>query len=92
MATIHVTREYIAEAMRHPDVQKHLGVVARRIADRARSIAVAEEVDLNIWVEETIRPKGRPQAMVWGDNAGQEFGTSRQRRARIFGRAAEEVG
>lgn len=89
MAEVNITPEFIASAMRHEAVRQHLGVIARRIQKRAETLASSEGVDMDFWVEEGTRPKGRPQAIVYGDNAEQEWGSSRADRRRILGRAAE---
>ena len=91
MAEVEISRAFVEAAMRHPGVVEHLGVVARRIKDRADQLAANEGVDLETWVEQNTRPKGRPQAVVYGDNVEQEWGSSRSDRRRILGRAGEEA-
>lgn len=90
-ARVEITREYIGEAMRHPGVVAQLRVLADRVAKNAESLAGSEGVEMNTWVEESVRPKGRPQAVVYGDNQEQEWGSSRVDRRRIMGRAGEGV-
>lgn len=89
MARLEISREYVREAANQPGVRAQLGVVARRIKARADALAGAEGVEMNTWVEEGTRPGWRPQAVVYGDNVEQEFGSSREDRRRIMGRAAE---
>lgn len=89
MASIEISRDYVRAAANNETVRRQLGVVARRVKARADSLAGAEGVEMNTWVEEGTRPGWRPQAVVYGDNAEQEWGSSRQDRRRIMGRAAE---
>jgi len=86
---VEISREFIRAAANTPDVRAQLGVVARRVKARADSLAGAEGVEMDTWVEEGTRPGWRPQAVVYGDNAEQEWGSSREDRRRIMGRAAE---
>lgn len=90
MSQIRISRDFVREAAAQPAVRKQLGVIARRVANQAESIAGREGVRLNTWVVEGTRPEWRPQAVVYGDNAEQEWGSSRMQRRRIMGRAAEE--
>lgn len=90
MTEIEVSREYVQKAAQHGVVVKQLGMIARRVKSRADSLAAAEDVEMNTWIEEGQRPGWRPQAVVYGDNPEQEFGSSRADRRRIMGRAAEE--
>lgn len=87
---IRISRDLVRDAAGQPAVRNQLGTIARRVATRAESLANSEDVSLNTWVEEGDRPEWRPQAVVYGDNAEQEFGSSRTQRRRILGRAAEE--
>lgn len=91
MAEVEITREYIRSAMQHPVVREQLGVIARRVARRAESIAAAEGVSMAVTVEQSVRPGGRPQARVIGDNVAQEWGDSKTEKRRILGRAGEEA-
>lgn len=90
MAEIEISYEYIQEAARHPGVAAQLSVVANRIAARARALAAAEKVTMEVATEAGIRPGGRPFFNVVADNAEQEFGSARMRRLRILGRAAAD--
>ena len=63
--------------------------VADRVAGRARNIAETEGVDMEITTVAGTRPGGRQYVNVVGDNAEQEWGSSRTGRRRILGRAAE---
>lgn len=92
MAKVEITRELIRKAMTHPEVVKHLRVIADRVKVKADALAAAEGVELDSWVTESVRPGGRPQAQVYADNSEQEFGTRDVNRYRILGRAAEEAG
>lgn len=89
---IQISREFVREAAGQPAVRSQLGTIANRVARRAESMAAGEGVDLNTWVEEGDRPGWRPQAVVYGDNVEQEWGSSRSDRFRIMGRAAEQEG
>ena len=89
MAGLEISRDYVRAAANNETVRAQLGVVARRVKARADSLAGAEGVEMNTWVEEGTRPGWRPQAVVYGDNAEQEWGSSRSDRRRIMGRAAE---
>ena len=89
MAKVEISREFIEEAMRHETVTKQLRAVADRVQRRADLLAGAEGVEMHTWVEESVRPGGRPQAQVYGDNEEQEYGTDRTERRRILGRAGE---
>lgn len=88
---IEITPGFIESAMRQEAVIKQLGVIAQSVKRRADALAGAEDVSMETWIEESVRPKGRPQAVVYGDNAEQEYGSSRSDRFRIMGRAAEEA-
>lgn len=89
MARVEISREFIEAAMRDESVARQLRVVADRVKRRADLLAASEGVEMELWVEESVRPKGRPQAVVYGDNAEQEYGSAREERRRILGRAAE---
>lgn len=89
---IEITRELIEKAMHHPDVVAHLEVVANRVARHAESLAAKDGVDMDVWVQSGVRPKGRPQSVVYASNVDQEFGTAKTPRRRILGRAGEEAG
>ncbi len=91
MAEVEISREYIQSAMQHPAVRAQLGVIADRVARRARSLASSEGITMSVEVEQSIRPGGRPQARVIGDNVGQEWGDSKTAKRRILGRAGEEA-
>lgn len=87
MAEIEISYEFIQKAARHPGVAKALQMVANRVKARAQQLAAADDVDMRITMEAGVRPGGRPFVNVVGDNADQEFGTSRMGRFRILGRA-----
>lgn len=87
MAEVEISYEFIQKAAQHPDVVKHLAVVAKRIQARAEGLAASEGVDMNVTTVAGVRPGGRPFVNVVGDNAEQEFGSSRTERRRILGRA-----
>lgn len=89
MAKLEISRDYVRAAANNEAVRAQLGVVARRVKARADALAAAEDVEMETWVEEGTRPGWRPQAVVYGDNVEQEFGSSREARRRIMGRAAE---
>lgn len=89
MAKMEISRDYVRAAANQPAVREQLAVVARRVKARADSLASAEGVEMNTRVEVGTRPGWRPQAVVYGDNAEQEWGSSRTERRRIMGRAAE---
>jgi len=88
-AHVEVSREFIREAAGQPVVRQALRRTAERIARRAEAMAASEDVELETWIEEGTRPEWRPQAVVYGDNFEQEWGSSRHERRRILGRAAE---
>ena len=87
---IEISRDFVRAAARHEAVTKQLRVVGDRIAKRAESLAVSENVPMEVWVEQGERPGWRPQVVVYGDNTEQEFGSARADRRRILGRAGEE--
>ena len=89
MAETEISYDFIQQAANHPDVVAQLAAVAGRIKARAEGIAAAEEITMQITTEAGIRPQGRPFVNVIGDNAEQEFGSSRTARRRILGRAAD---
>ena len=89
MAEVTISSEFIREAMLQPGVAAQLQVVANRIQKRAEGIAANEGVDMEFTTKAGVRPKGRPFVNVIGDNAEQEFGSSRTARRRILGRAGE---
>lgn len=91
MAKVEVSRELIQKAMQNETVVKHLRVIAERVKARADSLARSEGVEMNTWVKDSVRPGGRPQSQVYGDNTAQEYGDARTQRRRILGRAAEEA-
>lgn len=90
MAEVEITPAFILSAMHEPGVAAHLQVVANRVAARAKSIASSEGVEMEVKTVAGVRPKGRPYVNVVTDNAEQEFGSSRTKRRRILGRAAEQ--
>lgn len=90
MAEVEISYEFIQQAAQQPDVQKRLQQTANRIRARAESIAANEGSDMNVTTVSGVRPGGRPFVNVIGDNADQEFGTSRTQRRRILGRAGEK--
>lgn len=87
MAEFEVSRDLIQKAMQHEGVRSQLEVVAKRVASKARSIATAEGLDMNVVVVSGTRPTGRPFSNVVVDNVDQEFGTATTPRARVLGRA-----
>lgn len=89
LAEVEITYEFIQKAAQHPGVREQLQVVADRIASRARGLAASEDVTMEVTTKSGLRPKGRPYVNVIGDNAEQEWGSSRTGRRRILGRAAE---
>lgn len=86
---IEITPEFIQSAMQQPGVAAHLQVVADRVAARARQLASADGVEMDVSTVAGVRPKGRPFVNVVADNSEQEFGSYRMGRFRILGRAAE---
>ena len=88
---IKVSRDLVRQAADQPAVRRQLGEIARRVARRAELLAASEGVEMETWVEEGTRPGWRPQAVVYGDNVEQEFGSARAERRRILGRAAESA-
>lgn len=90
MAEFELSYEYIQRAANHPDVVKQLQVVADRVRARAEGLAASEGVEMTLTTKAGVRPSGRPYVNVEGDNADQEFGTSRTKRFRILGRAGEQ--
>lgn len=90
MSKIEISRDFVREAADQPAVREALRRTADRVRRRADGLAASEGVSMNTWVEESTRPGWRPQAVVYGDNSEQEWGSSREDRRRIMGRAAEE--
>lgn len=90
MAETEITYEFIQRAAQHAGVRKQLQVVADRIKSRAEGLANSDGVDMTITTKSGIRPGGRPFVDVVGDNAAQEFGSSKSKRYRILGRAGED--
>lgn len=89
MAEVEIGPKLMAQAWNHPDIPKFLQAKADKVAARAKSLAASEDVEMNITTVSGVRPKGRAYVNVVGDNADQEFGTSRTARRRILGRAGE---
>ena len=89
MAKVEITPEFIRAAAQHPDVRRQLRRLADKAKTRADQLAANEGVEMETWVEESVRPKGRPQAVLYGDNTEQEWGSSRTDRRRIIGRSGE---
>ncbi len=87
---IEISRDFVRAAARHEAVTRQLRVIGDRVKTRAESLAAAEDVKMELWIEEGERPGWRPQVVVYGDNPEQEFGSARADRRRILGRAAEE--
>lgn len=79
----------VGGVMRSPQVRAALRTEAERIVGRAEQIAAQENYEVHAYVEEDIRPKGRPTARVRSNDADQEFGTYGKKRLRILGRAAD---
>jgi len=89
MAETEISFEFIQKAANHPGVIAQLGVVAARIQSRAKALAASEKVTMDVWTEAGVRPQGRPFVNVLADNVAQEFGSRRDKRRRILGRAGE---
>lgn len=89
MAKVEVSRELITDAMQSETVRSQLKVIAERVKRQADSIASSEGVNVEFEVKTGVRPGGRPQSQVYGDNVEQEWGSSRTDRRRVLGRAAE---
>lgn len=82
-----ISAELMAAAWNHPDLPKGLQAKADEVAARARSLAAAEGVEMEVTTVAGVRPKGRAFVNVVTDNVDQEFGSSRSARYRILGRA-----
>ena len=91
MVETEISSELIQKAMKHPDLLKHLQVVADRVKSTATSLAAAEGVEMEVSTISGVRPGGRPYVNVLADNEEQEFGSSRTGRRRILGRAGESA-
>lgn len=89
MAEVEITPEFIQMAVNHPDIPKHLQVVADRVKARAVALASAEGVEMEVDTVAGVRPKGRPFVNVVSDNADQEHGSATSAKYRILGRAGE---
>ena len=64
--------------------------IRRGVAEPDEDSMVMEEgVEMDVRTEAGVRPGGRPFVNVVGDNAEQEFGSSRMDRFRLLGRAGE---
>lgn len=86
MGELRISRELIEEAMGSPVVRAALLARAKRIETAANSMAPA---DVEIWVEDGTRPKGRPFANVFSSDVDGEWGTAFTEQRRILGRAAQ---
>lgn len=89
MAEVEITPELIQKAMASPGLLKQLQVVGDRVKERAKALAAAEGVEMEVTTVAGVRPLGRPFVNVLADNADQEFGTGKSARYRILGRAGE---
>lgn len=89
MGEVEISYELIQKAAQHRDVRARVQDKAEEVAAGARRLASQEGVEMGVKVVSGTRPGGRPFSNVVGDNADQEFGTSRSERRRILGRAAE---
>lgn len=87
---LEVSYEFVTRAMNQPGVLQGLRGTAERIRKRAQGMADAEGVDMKVTIEEGKRPGGRPYVDVVGDNAEQEYGSSKVQKLRILGRAGEQ--
>ena len=87
MAEVEISYEFIQKAAQQPGVAAALQAVANRVRVRAQQMADKDGVDMRVTTQSGVRPGGRPFVNVIGDNADQEFGTSRMGRFRILGRA-----
>ncbi|AXH44393.1 head closure Hc1 [Arthrobacter phage MargaretKali] len=87
MAEVEISYEFIQKAAQQPGVAAALQAVANRVHARAQQMADKDGVDMRVTTQAGVRPGGRPFVNVVGDNADQEFGTSRMGRFRILGRA-----
>lgn len=89
MTRVELTHEFIQQAAQQPEVRQELRRVAGSVKTRADMLASAEGVNMRTWVEDFIRPKGRPVANVYADDVEQEWGSVNSERHRILGRAGE---
>ncbi|QDF19521.1 head closure Hc1 [Arthrobacter phage Kumotta] len=87
MAEVEISYEFVQKAAQQPGVAAALQAVANRVRARAQQMADKEGVEMRVTTQSGVRPGGRPFVNVVGDNADQEFGTSRMGRFRILGRA-----
>lgn len=90
-----ITRRSTAAAMAAAGKGKGRRVLAAkadRVAVQARRLAASEGVTMTVERSGGVRPKGRPYERVSSpDGASQEWGTYRQPRRRILGRAADSA-
>lgn len=84
-----ISYEFIQKAAQQPGVRKAVHKKAEQIGRRAQGLADSEKVPMRVSVESGTRPGGRPYSNVVGDNAEQEWGSSKTAKRRILGRAAE---
>lgn len=79
----------IEKAKAHPKVKQSLAAKRDQIKTRAEQIAATDKVPGEFTTEDGTRPKGRPYARLYFSNVDQEFGTSKTKRWRVLGRAAQ---
>lgn len=78
----------LGEAMRSSTVRAALKRKANEGRARVDSLGRSEGVEMNAYVLDGTRPKGRPYARIQSDNAAQEWGNRFVERRRIIGRYA----
>lgn len=89
MARVKLSQRTWNAAMTSAAVRRALGAKADQVATRARGLAESEGVKMTVERSGGRRPRGRAFERVSSpDGAGQEWGTARQPRRRILGRAA----
>lgn len=90
MSTLRINSELIVKAMQSDGVRKELRKFAQRKAAQVDQIGASENVNMNSYLEEGTRPKGRPFVKILSEQVDQEWGSRDSERRRIMGRAAEE--
>lgn len=85
-----ISRRTIIDAMQSKPVRDALRNRAEKILKRGNELAAENEdtQNMELWIEDGTRPKGRPFSAVKANDAEQEHGTMYREKHRILGRAA----
>lgn len=85
-----LSQDKLEKAMYADSTRAGLRSIADRIERRANTLSQSESVMMDIHVEESIRPQGRPQAVVYGNNSPDHRPRDRGVRYGLMTRAARE--